>query len=132
MFKLWFISWSGRFTNHHQCSWILLSKVHLIIFKNFGLYAMPTGGQKTKVDSFLLAWILARLQDAVVSNKISNNTLSDGLRSIHLLQKTFHPYNKRIAEVSHIFLFIPSSTISSTRLGIREQAFASDSCHIHV
>lgn len=40
-----------------------------------------------------------RLQDAVVCNNVSNDTLSDGLKSIHLLQKTFHPYNKRIAEV---------------------------------
>ncbi|KAJ8537160.1 hypothetical protein K7X08_035561 [Anisodus acutangulus] len=40
-----------------------------------------------------------RLQDAIASNEVSTNILLDAVRCTDLLRTTFHPYNKRIAEV---------------------------------
>ncbi|XP_054788195.1 uncharacterized protein LOC129294093 isoform X3 [Prosopis cineraria] len=46
------------------------------------------------------AWIcIKRLQDAVISKEISNTTISDALKSLHLLRSYLHSYNKRIAEI---------------------------------
>lgn len=41
-----------------------------------------------------------RLQDAILSKEISNTSISDALRSLHLLRSNLHAYNKVIAEVS--------------------------------
>ncbi|XP_028782323.1 uncharacterized protein LOC114738435 isoform X2 [Neltuma alba] len=50
----------------------------------------------TAVDK---AWIcIKRLQDAVSSKEISNPTISDALKSLHLLKSYLHSYNKHIAE----------------------------------
>ncbi|KAJ1387499.1 Tetratricopeptide-like helical domain superfamily [Sesbania bispinosa] len=41
---------------------------------------------------------IKRLQDAILSREISNTSISDALRSLHLLRSNLHAYNKLIAE----------------------------------
>lgn len=38
----------------------------------------------------------------MISREISNTTISDALKYLHLLRSNLHAYNKRIAEVSPI------------------------------
>uniref|UniRef100_A0A5B7BBN2 Putative SET and MYND domain-containing protein 4 isoform X1 n=1 Tax=Davidia involucrata TaxID=16924 RepID=A0A5B7BBN2_DAVIN len=53
---------------------------------------------------------IRRLQDAIVSNEVQANTLSDALRSLDLLRSTLHAYHKKIAEVednlAHAFCMV--------------------------
>ncbi|KAI4306992.1 hypothetical protein L6164_030226 [Bauhinia variegata] len=45
------------------------------------------------------AWkCIERLQDAIVSKELSKTTISDALKSLHLLRSKLHAYNRRIAE----------------------------------
>ncbi|CAI8598663.1 unnamed protein product [Vicia faba] len=48
------------------------------------------------VDKALIC--IKRLQDAILSKEISNTSISDALRSLHLLRSNLHAYNKVIAE----------------------------------
>ncbi|XP_027339263.1 SET and MYND domain-containing protein 4 isoform X2 [Abrus precatorius] len=48
------------------------------------------------VDKALIC--IKRLQDAILSKEISHATISDALRSLHLLKSNLHAYNKLIAE----------------------------------
>ncbi|CAJ2641772.1 SET and MYND domain-containing protein [Trifolium pratense] len=51
---------------------------------------------RTTVDKALIC--IKRLQDAIQSKDISNTSISDALRSLHLLRSNLHAYNKVIAE----------------------------------
>lgn len=51
---------------------------------------------RATVDKALIC--IKRLQDAILSKEISNTSISDALRSLHLLRSNLHAYNKVIAE----------------------------------
>lgn len=86
-----------------------INEVCLRVFKQNGASIHIRPGYCLKCDSYCdlessrasvnkALICIKRLQDAILSKEVSSITISDALRSLHLLRLNLHAYNKLIAE----------------------------------